>query len=341
MKNSRIRGFTKSRLSGEVDAESTALTCIALHVSERTLGSSHLTTDIDYPSASRVDIDVRCPNSMSLVRICQSLKLLSLSSCKSTNLAFISTTNCLAAAPKATGGALLGRKRFRRPPKSSDPEYLVSHVAGSNYLKEGEDVKIKDDSEYPDWIWNLNLGRPKKPDELEFGTKEYWESLKFINFVKRKRIQGYLPKRKMTLGEPELRELRFKQRIRFRALAADDVEPGLDPEDYKARPDKKMILRPNRAISKEELYPDEFLSKYPEKFIKGSRAHDYVEQLAPRTRTSSRGKSGFFPSPSAVFIHPESFLAKLPDGEDLVSRSLKKSPVVPELPDADNSKTSN
>jgi len=43
-------------------------------------------------------------------------------------------------------------------PVETDAKKLVKFVCGSNILKEGEDVELKPDSEYPDWLWNLNIG---------------------------------------------------------------------------------------------------------------------------------------------------------------------------------------
>lgn len=40
-------------------------------------------------------------------------------------------------------------------PVEKDPEKLVNYVSGSNIYKEGEDIKLQDDNEYPEWIWNL------------------------------------------------------------------------------------------------------------------------------------------------------------------------------------------
>jgi len=40
----------------------------------------------------------------------------------------------------------------------TDAKKLLTYVCGSNIYKEGEDVKLKPDSEYPDWLWNLNTG---------------------------------------------------------------------------------------------------------------------------------------------------------------------------------------
>lgn len=43
-------------------------------------------------------------------------------------------------------------------PVETDPEKLVNFVCGSNILKQGEDVKLKPDNEYPDWLWTLRIG---------------------------------------------------------------------------------------------------------------------------------------------------------------------------------------
>lgn len=42
----------------------------------------------------------------------------------------------------------------------TDGNRLVNYVCGSNILKEGgEDVKIGEDSEYPEWLWTLRTGK--------------------------------------------------------------------------------------------------------------------------------------------------------------------------------------
>lgn len=43
-------------------------------------------------------------------------------------------------------------------PVETDAKKLVNFVCGSNILKEGQDIELKPDSEYPDWLWNLNIG---------------------------------------------------------------------------------------------------------------------------------------------------------------------------------------
>ena len=43
-------------------------------------------------------------------------------------------------------------------PVETDPVKLVNFVCGSNYSKEGKDVELKPDNEYPDWLWTLRIG---------------------------------------------------------------------------------------------------------------------------------------------------------------------------------------
>lgn len=63
-------------------------------------------------------------------------------------------------------------------PVENDATKLLNYVCGSNINKTGEDVKIKSDSEYPDWLWTLNVGKPLKLEELDPETKQYWRKLR-------------------------------------------------------------------------------------------------------------------------------------------------------------------
>ncbi|KAH8358221.1 hypothetical protein KR084_008380 [Drosophila pseudotakahashii] len=63
-------------------------------------------------------------------------------------------------------------------PVETDANKLVSYVCGSNYLKAGEDVKIKPDAEYPEWLWSLNTERIIPLDELDPNSKQYWRRLR-------------------------------------------------------------------------------------------------------------------------------------------------------------------
>ncbi|KAK0161122.1 hypothetical protein PV327_009634 [Microctonus hyperodae] len=98
----------------------------------------------------------------------------------------IKTQTCQYAAP---GGLLAKMKKGKKAttqttgkivlPVETDAKKLVSFVCGSNILKEGgEDIKLKPDSEYPEWLWNIRIGPPPKLEELDKNTKAYWRKLR-------------------------------------------------------------------------------------------------------------------------------------------------------------------
>jgi len=60
-----------------------------------------------------------------------------------------------------------------------DANKLVSQVCGLNYQLDSDPVLIKPDSEYPDWLWTINVQRPLPPlEEQDPNTKEYWLQVK-------------------------------------------------------------------------------------------------------------------------------------------------------------------
>ena len=46
-----------------------------------------------------------------------------------------------------------------------DAHKLVNQVCGLNYQLDSDPVLIKPDSEYPDWLWTINVERPLPPLE--------------------------------------------------------------------------------------------------------------------------------------------------------------------------------
>ncbi|KAH8416240.1 hypothetical protein KR222_011818 [Zaprionus bogoriensis] len=96
------------------------------------------------------------------------------------------TIRSYAVKPVATGGASKKKKLGKLGPimekkvipVETDANKLVNYVCGSNYLKTGEDIKLKPDSEYPDWLWTLNTERIVPLDELDPNDKPYWRRLR-------------------------------------------------------------------------------------------------------------------------------------------------------------------
>ncbi|XP_071965198.1 large ribosomal subunit protein mL54-like [Antedon mediterranea] len=62
--------------------------------------------------------------------------------------------------------------------EAKDPEDLVKYCVGLNYFKEGPEIELKPDSEYPDWLWNLHIGPPQKLDDMDPNTRQYWRKLR-------------------------------------------------------------------------------------------------------------------------------------------------------------------
>ncbi|CAH2057961.1 unnamed protein product, partial [Iphiclides podalirius] len=75
-------------------------------------------------------------------------------------------------------------------PVETDPEKLVSQVCGSNIYITGEDVQLKDDSEYPDWLWTLNTSGPPKIEDLDPSTKEYWLRVRAAGMKRNNRLKS-------------------------------------------------------------------------------------------------------------------------------------------------------
>ncbi|KAG6463898.1 39S ribosomal protein L54, mitochondrial [Manduca sexta] len=68
----------------------------------------------------------------------------------------------------------LGTMEKKEMPVETDPNKLVNYVCGSNIYVTGEDVKLKEDSEYPAWLWSLRTSGPPRLEELDPNSKQYW-----------------------------------------------------------------------------------------------------------------------------------------------------------------------
>lgn len=87
-------------------------------------------------------------------------------------------------------GGKLGTMEKKEMPVETDPVKLVNYVCGSNIYINGEDVKIKDDSEYPDWLWSLNTGPPPKIEDLDPNTKQYWVRVRAAGIKRNNRLKS-------------------------------------------------------------------------------------------------------------------------------------------------------
>nr|SVE92172.1 EOG090X0KWJ [Daphnia sinensis] len=73
-------------------------------------------------------------------------------------------------------------------PVETDTEKLVNYVCGSNILKQGQDVQLKPDSEYPDWLWSLRLTKPPPLEEMDQNSIQYWRRLRKLNNQRQSRL---------------------------------------------------------------------------------------------------------------------------------------------------------
>ncbi|KAF5927978.1 hypothetical protein HPG69_010514 [Diceros bicornis minor] len=77
---------------------------------------------------------------------------------------------------------------LKDPEVCTDPVQLTTHAMGVNIYKAGPDVALKPDAEYPEWLFQMNVGPPKKLEELDPETREYWRLLRKHNIWRHNRL---------------------------------------------------------------------------------------------------------------------------------------------------------
>ncbi|KAM7409977.1 hypothetical protein PAMA_001451 [Pampus argenteus] len=80
------------------------------------------------------------------------------------------------------------KEELKGPEVCKDPVRLASYAVGVNILKEGEDPKLKPPEEYPEWLFQLNLEKPKDLHDMETDTWEYWKRLRKENIWRFNRL---------------------------------------------------------------------------------------------------------------------------------------------------------
>ncbi|XP_013869653.1 large ribosomal subunit protein mL54 isoform X2 [Austrofundulus limnaeus] len=75
----------------------------------------------------------------------------------------------------------MATEELKEPEVCKDAVRLTTYAVGVNILKQGEDPKLKPREEYPDWLFELNLGKPLTLQDLEPGSWAYYRRLRKEN----------------------------------------------------------------------------------------------------------------------------------------------------------------
>ncbi|NXG13028.1 RM54 protein, partial [Grallaria varia] len=92
------------------------------------------------------------------------------------------------AAAKAKGKGA-PKEVLKGPEVCTDPALLATHAMGVNYFKEGPEVALKADCEYPEWLFKIHLGPPKKLEELDPDSLQYWRRLRKYDTWQRNKLK--------------------------------------------------------------------------------------------------------------------------------------------------------
>ncbi|XP_017262617.1 39S ribosomal protein L54, mitochondrial [Kryptolebias marmoratus] len=87
-----------------------------------------------------------------------------------------------------TKGKGMIKEELKGPEVCKDPVRLTTHAVGVNIFKQGEDPKLKPAEEYPEWLFQLNLGKIQQLHELKPDTWEYWKRLRKENIWRHNRL---------------------------------------------------------------------------------------------------------------------------------------------------------
>lgn len=75
-------------------------------------------------------------------------------------------------------GKGMAKDAQKGPEVCKDPVKLTTHAMGVNIYKEGQDPPLQAASEYPEWLFQLDLGPPKQLSELDPESREYWKLMR-------------------------------------------------------------------------------------------------------------------------------------------------------------------
>lgn len=94
---------------------------------------------------------------------------------------------------KKVGVKPKGKSAPKEPPKGpelvTDPATLANFAVGVNYLQDAPMVPLRPDAEYPEWLFQMHLGPPKKLQELDPDALQYWRRLRKHNSWQRNKLK--------------------------------------------------------------------------------------------------------------------------------------------------------
>lgn len=122
-----------------------------------------------------------------------------------------------------------GKRRFRLAVET-DPAKLVNYCCGLNYHVDEPPIKLKPDSEYPDWLWSLRTGPKPNSWELEKGTKEYYQRLAEEGIDREYLLKMKAPKKTKVVGKTLLEREELIRHMRFAALAHMEDDAGFEAQ---------------------------------------------------------------------------------------------------------------
>jgi large subunit ribosomal protein L54 len=85
----------------------------------------------------------------------------------------------------------------------TDPAKLAKYCCGLNINKTGgEEVELKPDSEYPEWLFKMTLtGRGPDPEDMDKNTMQYWSRVRRLGLRHKNKMmknqfpQPFIPKK--------------------------------------------------------------------------------------------------------------------------------------------------
>ena len=122
--------------------------------------------------------------------------------------------------------------------------------------KDQEPIKIKPDSEYPDWIWEMRLDKHPGHEIYDQNSKEFWENVAYENKIRIRRLLKTRMKPEKNLMPHLVEQEKLKERFKERIATVHEFDTqGYDPEELKPKLHEQLAFRPQ--VADEVVYMDE------------------------------------------------------------------------------------